>query len=187
MGFLSVVSFVFLDLGGGYARDSYVTTCYAAKLCFMHFSLCASLHLTKWYHFPRGCSGQKSWSHLDSSILHLISNLPRQLVSFTFKLHSESDPFSPPPGLRHLPSLTWTAFFFFSGCVGSSLLCAGFLQLWRAGATLCCSAQASHCSGFSCCGAQALGTRASVVAACWLSSCGSWALARRLSSCGARA
>ena len=25
------------------------------------------------------------------------------------------------------------------------------------GATLCCSAQASHCSGFSYCGAQALG------------------------------
>ena len=39
------------------------------------------------------------------------------------------------------------------GCVGSSLLCVGFLQLWRAGATLCCGAQASHCSGFFCCGA----------------------------------
>ena len=37
------------------------------------------------------------------------------------------------------------------------------------------------------CGAQALGTRASVVAACGLSSCGSWALERRFSSCGARA
>ena len=38
-----------------------------------------------------------------------------------------------------------------------------------------------------CCGAQALGARASVVVACGLSSCGSWALERRLSSCGARA
>ena len=38
-----------------------------------------------------------------------------------------------------------------------------------------CCAQASHCSGFSCCGAQALGTQASVV------------VARRLSSCGSRA
>ena len=38
-----------------------------------------------------------------------------------------------------------------------------------------------------CCGAQALGMRASVVAAHRLSSCGSWALERRLSSCGARA
>ena len=61
------------------------------------------------------------------------------------------------------------------GCVGSSLLCAGFLQLQRAGATLCCGAWAPHCSGFSCCRAWSLGTRASVV------------VARRPSSCGTRA
>ena len=41
--------------------------------------------------------------------------------------------------------------------------------------------------GFSCCGAWALGAQASVVAARRLSSCVSWALERRLSSCGARA
>ena len=41
--------------------------------------------------------------------------------------------------------------------------------------------------GSSCCGARALGTRASVVAACWLSSCGLRALEHRLSSCGAQA
>ena len=50
-----------------------------------------------------------------------------------------------------------------------------------------CGAWASHCGGFSCCGAQALGAWASVVAARGLSSCGSRALERRLSSCGARA
>ena len=49
------------------------------------------------------------------------------------------------------------------------------------GATLHCSAQASHCGGFSCSGAQALGTQASVVVAHGLSSCGSWALECRLS------
>ena len=38
-----------------------------------------------------------------------------------------------------------------------------------------------------CCGARALGAQAPVVVACGLSSCGSWALERRLSSCGARA
>ena len=38
-----------------------------------------------------------------------------------------------------------------------------------------------------CCGARALGTLASVVAARGLSSCGLWALEHRLSSCGARA
>ena len=69
----------------------------------------------------------------------------------------------------------------FFGCVGSLLLCAGSLYLQRAGALLC-GVWASHCHGFSCCGA-----RASVVVACGLSSCGLWALERRLSSCGARA
>ena len=55
------------------------------------------------------------------------------------------------------------------------------------GATLHCGAQASHCNGFSCCRAQALGTWASVVVARGFSSCGSRALERRLSSCGAGA
>ena len=55
------------------------------------------------------------------------------------------------------------------------------------GAALRCRAQASHCGGFSCCGARALGPRASVVVALRLSSCGSRALERRLSSFGARA
>ena len=48
-------------------------------------------------------------------------------------------------------------------------------------------AWASHCDGFSCCGAQALGVWASVVVEHGLSSCGLRALERRLSSCGARA
>ena len=42
----------------------------------------------------------------------------------------------------------------------------------RAGATLQFGAQASHCGGFSCCGAWVLGVRTSVVVACGLSSCG---------------
>ena len=50
-----------------------------------------------------------------------------------------------------------------------------------------CSEWASHCGGFSCCRAWALGAWASVVAAHGLSSCGSRALELRLSSCGARA
>ena len=36
----------------------------------------------------------------------------------------------------------------------------------------------------TCCGAWALGTQASVVVACGLSSCGSWALECKLGSCG---
>ena len=77
-------------------------------------------------------------------------------------------------------------YLFIFGCVGSSLLWAGFLYLWWEGAALCCSARASHCDGFSCCGARALGTRASVVVACGLSSCGWRALERRLSCSAAR-
>ena len=55
------------------------------------------------------------------------------------------------------------------------------IYLFLAAPGLCCCAQAfsscgtqpSHCGGFSCCGAQALGTWASVVVECGLSSCGS--------------
>ena len=46
-------------------------------------------------------------------------------------------------------------YLFIFGCVGSSFLCEGFLQVRRAGATLHRGARASHCRGLSCCGAQA--------------------------------
>ena len=46
-------------------------------------------------------------------------------------------------------------YLFIFGCVGSSFLCEGFLQLQRAGATLHRGARASHCRGLSSCGAQA--------------------------------
>ena len=62
----------------------------------------------------------------------------------------------------------------------------GLSLVAASGATLHCGARAYRCGGFSC-GAWALGTWASVVVACGLSSCGSRALERRLSSCGARA
>ena len=84
-------------------------------------------------------------------------------------------------------------FFFFKfylfifGCVGSSLLHAGFLSLRRARATLHCGVQASHCGGLSCCGTQAPGMRASAVVAHGLSNSGLRALEHRLSSCGSRA
>ena len=46
-------------------------------------------------------------------------------------------------------------YLFIYGCVGSSFLCEGFLQLRQVGATLHRGARASHCRGLSCCGAQA--------------------------------
>ena len=60
-----------------------------------------------------------------------------------------------------------------------------FIYLFLSVFGLCCGAWASHCSGFSCCGAQALAMQASVVVANGLSSCGVRALEHRLSSCGA--
>ena len=62
----------------------------------------------------------------------------------------------------------------------------GLSLVAASGPTLCCGARASHCGGFSCCRAWALGARASEVAAHRLGSCGSQALERRLSSCGAQ-
>ena len=59
--------------------------------------------------------------------------------------------------------------------------------LRRAGASLHSSVQASHCSGPSCYRAQALGSWASVVAACKLTSCGLRALEHKPSICGTRA
>ena len=46
-------------------------------------------------------------------------------------------------------------YLFIFGCVGSSFLCEGFLQLRQVGATLHRGARASHYRGLSCCGAQA--------------------------------
>ena len=44
---------------------------------------------------------------------------------------------------------------FIFGCVGSSFLCEGFLQLWQVGATLHHGARASHYHVLSRSGAQA--------------------------------
>ena len=46
-------------------------------------------------------------------------------------------------------------YLFIFGCVGSSFLCDGFLQLRRAGVTLHRGARASHYRSLSRCGAQA--------------------------------
>ena len=57
---------------------------------------------------------------------------------------------------------------FVFGFDGSSSLCADFSCDWGLGdewAPLPCNAQASYCSGFPCCRAWAVGTRASVAAA----------------------
>ena len=90
-------------------------------------------------------------------------------------------------------------YLFIFGCIVSSLRCAGF-SLRCAGFSLQCTGFSLQCAGFSLrwllllrstgsrhTGFSSCGTRASVVVAHGISSCGSRALGRRLSSCGARA
>ena len=71
------------------------------------------------------------------------------------------------------------------GCAGSSLLSTLFSSCSEWGLLTSCGTQASHCDGFSSCGAQAVGTQVSAAAGRGLSGCGSLALEHRLNSCGA--
>ena len=64
--------------------------------------------------------------------------------------------------------------YLFLAALGLCCCTLAFFSCGKRG-LLRCSAQAPHCGGFSCCGARALGSRASAV------------VAHRLSSCGARA
>ena len=92
-------------------------------------------------------------------------------------------------GLLYSVNITMFILFIYLFLAALGLHCcgrAGFFLVVQAGATLRCGAWASHCGGFSCCRARALGVRASAVVARGLSSCGSRALEHRLSRCGAR-
>ena len=64
-------------------------------------------------------------------------------------------------------------YLFIFGCTGSSLLSAAISSCSERGLPPSCGVQASRCSGFSCCRAQALGSMGSVVAAPGLWSTGS--------------
>ena len=75
-------------------------------------------------------------------------------------------------------------FWFTFGCAGSSLLHGLFSSCGEWGLCSSCSAGVSHCDGFFCCAAQALGVWASVVAACELSGCGSRGPEHRFNSFG---
>ena len=65
------------------------------------------------------------------------------------------------------------------GCAGSLLLLGLFSRYEKQGLLSSCGVRASHCSGFSCCRAQALGHAG-------FHSCSPWAPEHRLNSCGTR-
>lgn len=81
-----------------------------------------------------------------------LSVLPKDVVSSSSRIHA-----SYPCSLKFILYLS-------AGCAGSSF---GLSQLWWAWATLSCGARDSHCSGASCCKAQAPGHG--------LPGCSSWA------------
>ena len=58
-----------------------------------------------------------------------------------------------------LPYIFKNVTYFIFGCARSSWLLASFVYLWWVGLLSRCSAWASLCSVFSCCGAQALGSQ----------------------------
>ena len=66
-------------------------------------------------------------------------------------------------------------YFLFLAALGLHCCMQAFSSCSEWELTLRCGARASHCSGFSCCRAQALGMRASVVVVRRPSSCGAWA------------
>ena len=75
-------------------------------------------------------------------------------------------------------------YLFIFGCIGSSLLRGLSLVAASVGYFVVVHGLLIVVASL-CCGARVLGTRASVVVARGLSSCGSRALERRLSRCGA--
>ena len=180
-------------MGVTWGRHSQSIESYQLSLLCANWAVWKGAGVAKWADCVTWCKLRFQASHLN--ILSLGCFLWFGLLCWLLTVSSCSSFYSP-----LAPWQPGRGCVFFFGCVGSSLLRAGFLYLRRARAILCCSAWASHCGGFSCCGAWALGARASVVAARGLSSCsmqalehagfsscGSRALEHRLISCGTRA
>ena len=143
------------------------------------------------------------WSPLESFTIQLLSETPTKKTLHFIVVHAS-------PSLVG-PCLELPFFFFkwFNFSISSLTLVIFLLSFFKfiiylflAGLGLrCCARASSSCvsrgllfivvHGFLiavaslCCRAWALGARASEVVACGLSSCGLWALERRLSSCGA--
>ena len=80
----------------------------------------------------------------------------------------------------------WIFIYLIFGCTASLLLHRGFSSCGKQRLLSSCGARASHCSGFSCCGAQALGHKGSALVvyrlSCSWNVASSWTRDRTLSS-----
>ena len=123
--------------------------------CFLHLLTCLSLFpcLT----LPSELSSSITCYWLSGSLSYLLPHMLNFFLygpgPFFFFLRREGQGFV--FALFCFLFIYLFIYLFIFGCVGSSFLCEGFLQLRQAGATLHCGARASHCRGLSCCGAQA--------------------------------
>ena len=124
--------------------------------------------------------------------------LPRFSLSVTTSVNPSSAPNTwplPPWCPHYLAQTIFTAFFKYKFIyfwlhwvfIAARGLARRLSLVAAMGATLFCSARASHCGGFSCCGAWALGAQASVAVARGSVVVASQALERRLSTYGTRA
>ena len=147
---------------------------------------------TQCYYWPRfilfpGILCFKAWTKPYFKRLCTVTFFMRALLFQSASSILEMYPCSPvfyaftvfPPSQPWL-LLTVTLLLFIYGCAGSLLLHRLFSTCGKWGLHCNCCAQASHCWGFSCRRAQALGHAG-------FGSCGSWALEHRLRSCGTRA
>lgn len=131
------------------------------------------------------------WDFLASSVCLLVDGVSCRGLSFVFG-HGVSffGEFQCPVSSCSTAScsfsalLSWSPVLFCFILAMLSLCCwVGFSLVTGSEATLLCGTWSSPFGIFSCCGAWALGHRASVVVACGFSSCSSWTL--ELNSCGA--
>ena len=88
------------------------------------------------------------------------NSLVHGFLNLSLELNTDQKTAYKTTALLHLMQICVTFIYylfiiFIFGCVGSSFLCEGFLQLRRVGATLPCGARASHYRGLSCCEAEA--------------------------------